>query len=112
MHYRLHYGGRLVATGADRVRFAPAIEVLERDHPLRRFVAAMCLYLHDVDDGLQPAPANAPAAAHYARVLLVPAGAFAQLAAQTDAELAEHFNVPLSEIAARRADVEFVLSCS
>lgn len=43
--------GRLAALAGERVHYAPHIEVLEPDHPERRFVAAPCLYSHAVDTG-------------------------------------------------------------
>jgi hypothetical protein len=41
----------LAALAAERVYFAPHIEVLEPDHPERRFVSALCLYSDGVDTG-------------------------------------------------------------
>jgi hypothetical protein len=43
--------GRLAAVAADRVYYAGHIEVLESEHPERRFVPALCLYSHAVDTG-------------------------------------------------------------
>ena len=43
--------GRVAALAAERVYYASHIEVLEPDHPERRFVAALCLYSHAVDTG-------------------------------------------------------------
>jgi hypothetical protein len=42
---------RIAALAAERVYYASHIEVLEPDHPERRFVAALCLYTHAVDTG-------------------------------------------------------------
>jgi hypothetical protein len=39
---------RVAAVALDRVHYAAHIEVLEPDHPERRFVAALCLYSHAV----------------------------------------------------------------
>ena len=108
MHFTLHYRGRPAATvEGERVAFCPSIEVLERDHPLRRFVAAMCLYLRDVADGVVPGP-SAELATLYARLLLIPSEALAARTDWADAVLAEHFNVPLEEIRERRLDLELL----
>ena len=47
---------RIAALAAERVYYASHIEVLEPDHPERRFVAALCLYSHAVDTGQAGAP--------------------------------------------------------
>lgn len=39
----------VAAVAAERVYYAAHIEVLEPDHPERRFVTALCLYGHAVD---------------------------------------------------------------
>jgi hypothetical protein len=57
---------RVAAVSADRVHYSPHIEVLEPDHPERRFVAA-----------------------RFARAMLMPAEEFAPVIGWRDAELAE-----------------------
>ena len=97
--------GRLAAVAAERVRYAPHIEVLEPDHPERRFVAALCLYRHAVDTGKAGATDHDQGAAErFARRLLLPAGAFDALSHRADVELAEHFGAPLDHIARRRRE--------
>lgn len=108
MDFTLFYNGRAVAVVDDDgwARLLPAAEAYERDHPVRRFVAAMCLYLADLGEGLLPVPEDlALAASAYARELLLPLGRFLTLAELTDAELAEHFNVPLAQVEERRVDL-------
>jgi hypothetical protein len=48
---------RVAALAAERVYYASHIEILESDHPERRFVAALCLYSHAVDTGEAGRPA-------------------------------------------------------
>ena len=55
MHTIIHRH-RIAALAAERVYYAPHIEVLEPDHPERRFVAALCLYSHAVDTDRLVAP--------------------------------------------------------
>jgi hypothetical protein len=64
---------------ADRVYYSPHIEVLEPDHPERRFVTALCVYSHAVDTrqvGLE-VDHDQQDAERFARSLLMPAEEFA-----------------------------------
>src|SRR5690242_6134799 len=54
----------------------PQIEVLETDHPERRFVCAMCLYAQDVVTGVLPGPYTQEDAERFARSFLAPDSAF------------------------------------
>ena len=96
--------GRVAALAAERVYYASHIEVLEPDHPERRFVAALCLYSHAVDTGRAGRPYDQEEAEAFARALLMPPEAFAAVIAWTDLELAELFTVPLDQVARRRRD--------
>jgi hypothetical protein len=88
---------------ADRVYYAAHIEVLEADHPERRFVAALCLYSHAVDTREGGVASYDQAnAERYARALLMPAEECAPLVAWPDVELAELFAAPLDHVAIRR----------
>ena len=81
------------------------IEVLEPDHPERRFVAALCLYSHAVDTGEAGRTRYEQSEAErFARALLVPGDALAAIADRPDVELAEVFGVPLDHVALRRRD--------
>ncbi len=91
--------------GATRVWLAPAIDDLPRGHPLRRFVAAMCMYAHDVRHGLVPGPYTDRRAEIYARCLLLPDSAVVAAATLTDVELADRFEVPLEQARAKRAEL-------
>lgn len=93
------YRGRLAAVcSPHRVYFAEWIEILELDHPVRRFVGAMCLYAGEVLNGSAAASYSDDDARRRARARLIPlTDLFTGLAA-TDAELAEYLNVPLDEI--------------
>jgi hypothetical protein len=96
---------RIAALAAERVYYASHIEVLEPDHPERRFVAALCLYSHAVDTGEAGRPRYAQLEAErFARALLIPSEALAAIADRPDVELAEVFAAPLDHIALRRRE--------
>jgi hypothetical protein len=60
-----------------RVYYASHIEVLEPDHPERRFVAALCLYSHAIDTReAGRAEYDQQAAERFARALRMPADTF------------------------------------
>ena len=102
----ISYDGAVVAVaGASRVWLAPTIDDLPPGHPLNRFVAAMCLYAHDLRRGLVPGPYTDRRAELYARCLLLPDRAVATAAGLTDAELAERFDVPLEQARAKRGEL-------
>lgn len=102
------YGGRLAAVaGADRVHFLSPVRALEDDHPVRRFVAAVALVAREMQREPDAEPYDEVLAHFCARWILIPNEPFAAIApTRTDAELAEHFNVPLEQVAAKRADME------
>lgn len=99
--------GELVAIAdAKEVWFAPVVEALETDHPRRRFAAMLALVAGVMQTGPDAEPYDAARAAFYARYILIPDTSFVLHAAvESDAQLAERFNVPLEEIAAKRADI-------
>lgn len=93
------YQGRVVAACTPRrVFLAECIDVLERDHPVKRFVAAMCLHAGDVLRGRTSAVYGDEDARVFARAHLIPVRELGARLHWSDAELAEHFNVPLAEI--------------
>ena len=96
---------RIAALSAERVYYAPHIEVLEPDHPERRFVAALCLYSHAVDTGQAGcAHYDQEAAERFARALLMPADTFDAQLRRPDVVLAERFIAPLDHVRARRRE--------
>ena len=96
---------RIAALAAERVYYASHIEVLEPDHPERRFVAALCLYSHAVDTGEAGRTRyEQNEAERFARALLIPGDALAAIADRPDVELAEVFGAPLDHVALRRRD--------
>jgi hypothetical protein len=103
----VRYGGEVVAVATDhRVLQAPTISVLERDHPRRRFVAALVVAGRELNSD-PGEPYDDDQAHFFARILLMPNDEFEILADQLhDAELAEHFNVPLEQVPAKRADID------
>ena len=97
--------GRVAAVAAERVYLAPHIEVLEPDHPERRFVAALCLYSHAVDTGRAGcAVYDQEEAECFARALIMPAEDFDASAWLPDADLAERFMAPLDQVSVRRTE--------
>jgi hypothetical protein len=103
----VRYGGAIAAVGTDEyVYFLPPIAALERDHPHRRFVGVVTLVVRQMALEPNPEPYDEDLARFYARILLMPNDEFELLCDELDdAELAEHFNVPLEQVAAKRRDV-------
>jgi hypothetical protein len=102
----LSYRGMLVAVAIrSRVYLAPEVSALPRAHPTLRFVAAMCLYSHDVDQGQVPGPYSDGAAELYARCVLMPDREFDLYAGWSDDALAWQFGVPVEQVAAKRRDL-------
>ena len=103
----IFYDRQLAALAeGDRVILASHVDALEREHPRRRFIAALCVWSCEADAG-NAALGRGPAAPEvYARALLMPAGLFDPLDLElADHELAELFNVPLEQVEARREDL-------
>jgi hypothetical protein len=81
--------GCVPALAAEHVYYAAHIEVLEPDHPERRFVAALCLYSHAIDTGEAGyAEYDQEAAERFARALLMSADPFDAQLRRPDVELA------------------------
>jgi len=101
------YNGRTAAyTDCDQVVLSDRVAVLERDHPRRRFVSAVCVFSCEADAGNVPGGWNSRRAELYARALLMPTELFDPLErVLADHELAEHFAVPLEQVRARRGDL-------
>lgn len=104
--HAITYAGRIVAfTGATRFHFTPELDDKPPEDPLRRFVSLMCAYAQDVDAGELPGPYSDQLAEVYARSALIDDDEFRRLAPTLDdAALAQHFNVPVEQIAHKRAD--------
>jgi hypothetical protein len=102
----IRYGGEPLALQEDdHVLLAPAIAALEPQHPRRRFVAMMCVYALEVEDGLEPPPYTDARAEAYARRALMPRADFLRRLELPDHRLAEAFNVPLEQMVLRRAEL-------
>ena len=92
----LYFDGQVVGlTDAELVVFSGAIEVLEPDHPRRRFVAMLAVYAVTIAEGDYPGPYRTSDAYGFARCMLMPSEEFLALAHWPDHELAERFNVPV-----------------
>lgn len=87
----------------DETRLAPQIEVLETDHPERRFVCAMCLYAHEVLTGVLPGAYDQEYAERYARTFLAPDWAFSD-PTWPDEAIAELYAIPLDQVQAGRRE--------
>lgn len=81
------------------------IEVLERDHPIRRWVMCLAFFAQDLAAGHIHGDFTAFRAAHFARTALIPDEDFLAVGDLDDALLAELFNVPLDQVAEKRLDV-------
>lgn len=102
----ISYRGELVVVATrTRVYLAPRIDALAPGDPELRFVAAMCLYSRDVDEGRVPGPFTSSDAELYARCVLVPDGEFERHAHERNGELARRYGVPVEQIAAKRRDI-------
>jgi len=102
----LYFDNEVVgATDGHLVFFLDSIEVLERDHPRRRFVAMLAVYATEIAEGQYPGPYRTADAQDFARCMLMPADEFLALARRCDRELAEHFAVPLDQVAIHRAEM-------
>ena len=103
----IRYQGRVSAVvRPNAVQLLPHIDALEGDHPERRWVFCLSLFALDVLDRRIQGPYTDFRAALFARHALIPDGEFGALQDCDDAELAEHFNVPLAQILEKRADLE------
>jgi hypothetical protein len=100
------YQGELVAVATcRRVFLAPRIAQLPEGDPELRFVAAMCLYSRDVDEGEVPGPYSDEDAELYARCVLIPDDSFEAHASRRDKDVASRFGVPVDQVGAKRRDV-------
>lgn len=102
-----HTGGDVLAlVDESHVWFAEQIEVLEKDHPRRRFTAMMALAAGVMQTGPEPEAYDAEVAVYYARYILIPDTSFIlHRERESDPELAERFNVPLEQIEAKHLDL-------
>ena len=99
-------GEVLALVNESQVWFAGQIEILEKDHPRRRFIAMMALAAGLMQTGPEPEAYDPAVAAYYARYILIPDTTFIlQRDRESDPELAERFNVPLEQIEAKHLDL-------
>jgi Zn-dependent peptidase ImmA (M78 family) len=66
----------------------------------------MAFFAHDVLNAELPGSYRPVRAEHFARCVLMPDAEFRALAWHSDATLAEHFVVPIEQIAEKRLDLE------
>jgi len=100
------YGHRVVALSIPlAVALAAHIAVLEADHPIARWVAAMIIFSDLVNHSELNGPFHSSVADAFASMVLLADREVAALAHLPDCQLAELFNVPLKQIAAKRAEL-------
>ena len=108
MPVMLRYRGEVLGfAGATRFYLVPHIERLPEDHPLVRMACLMALFAKQIHDGELDGRYTDARAELYARCALIPDEEFARLETEgwDDEVLAEHFGVPVEQIAAKRYDV-------
>ena len=100
----IRYQGRIVAeVSATDARIAGAVgAALEPGHPVRRFVAGMCVLAMQIEEGNIDGPYTDQRAAQVVRSVTMPIDEFEALSGLADHELAEHFNVPLEHVELHR----------
>lgn len=101
----IRYAGRIAALAEDRVHFAPHIEALEPDHPVRRFVGAMTLVARAIEQGERPGPYRDETTEQTVRAGFLPDDLFKVFRERPDWWLAEFFEVPLEQVIARRIEM-------
>lgn len=84
--------------------FTERFSALPQGHPDLRLALWKAQYARDVLTGELPGPFTDHAAERYARDALIPAETFHALAERPDRVLADHFRVPIEQIALRRQD--------
>jgi IrrE N-terminal-like domain len=101
------YQGRPVAmAGRERFYLVPRIAARPPGDPLKTWVVYLVLYARDVLTGHVPDIHYLPHRAElYAREALMPEREFRARAHHSDHRLATDFNVPLEQIARRRAEL-------
>jgi hypothetical protein len=96
--------------GALRLPWHQAVQVaLVSEHPVKQFVLELCLYAQRLAQGElcgEPPEYRSPRAERYVREQRMPADLFRRRLHLSDEELAEAFNVPVWEVAARRLELE------
>ena len=90
----------------NRAYLLPSAAMLEVDHPRRRWVTCIAFFVRDVVSGKLDGPYTARRAEHFARCALMPEDEFLPLERYPEAVVAEYFNVPIEQVAERRADIE------
>ena len=103
----ISYQGRIVAeVSATDARIAGSVgAALEPGHPVRRFVAGMCVLAMQIEEGNLDGPYTDQRAALVVRSVTMPIEEFEALSGLADHELAEHFNVPLEQVELHRETV-------
>ena len=102
----IRFDGRLVArTGGGRAALASDVAALSTSDPLRRFVAAMCVYAIELDERGRRQSYRDDDAAAFARELLLPAPPLIECWAESDVRLCERFAVPLAQLRLRRREL-------
>lgn len=103
----IRYQGRIVAeVSATHARIADSVgAALEPGHPVRRFVAGMCVLAMQIEEGNVDGPYTDQRAALVVRSVTMPIEEFEALSGLADHELAEHFNVPLEQVELHRETV-------
>jgi hypothetical protein len=101
------YRDQLVAlVGPERFHLiAPWLQDQPGDDPDVRFVLFMCQFREQVERGALPGPFSSERAELWARCVLIDPAQLRARWNRSDAALAEHFGVPVDQVAAAREDL-------
>lgn len=107
MTIAVFYNDQMVGAVAHngQVRLDPRIDALGRDHPDRRWAAALAVFARRVQTGADAGPYTDAGACAFARAWLMPTHEFAALASFSNRALGAYFQVPVAEVRAQRADL-------
>ena len=102
----VHLDGRRVAvTTARGAHLDPSIDQLRPGDPMRRFVAAMCVFSLSVDDGSVAGAYTDARAEAAAREALLPAEILLDEWELADGELGARHGLPVKQVGLRRLEV-------
>jgi hypothetical protein len=102
--YVIEYDGRPAAfVTANDIRFADWVTQPE-NYVIGRWVCCEAVFAHEIASGHVAGPFTERRADEFARIALMPDAEFAELDHVEDHLIAGHFDVPIEQVAAKRAE--------